>query len=274
MKKFWEDRLRETAVDNVEARAKMLERVGMEDFELGDKDRAMELFHQALEILTEKFGPQDHRLVHLLTSLGLYSRNDDPTSAKEWLERSLTLNHEHLSPGIPWRSVVDEGAPLTAGLKNEESSNILKFLGVAYKNLGDFENAKKMLETHVRIFDSVKEPNDPDFASALKILGDVYTLLYERANARRVLERALRIQEQWLGPESLRVARVMDSLSFIEAQEGNAERAIALLERVVPIFEKELWFQHSELRMDSDTFLAKMRLKSLKEEVKKQTRKL
>lgn len=223
----------------------------------GKKHRAKQLFVEALDILTAAFGPHDHRLVSPLTSLGVYYRDDDPDRAKEWLERALTLNHERISPGIPWQPIVYDGAPLTEGLEDDKSMNLLKFLGTVYKNLGEFENAKKLLETHLRILETVVDPTHPDVAVALKLLGEVYKRLEDIPNARRVFERGLRIQTQTYGPDSLRVARILNHLSWIEIREGNTPRAIQMLEKVVEIFEEELGPEHS------DTRTTQMRLNSL-----------
>jgi serine/threonine protein kinase len=115
---------------------------------------------------------------------------------------------------------------------------ILNDLGIALKSRQDYRGAISLFREALKIRERIYPENHPDRIMGLSNLGYVLLLSGERQEARVYLQAALDAQVRTLGPDHWQVAAIQQSLGELERQEGRLDRARALLEPSLAIFDK------------------------------------
>ena len=172
-------------------------------------------------IRTRLLKPDDPRLQRSLYSLGaaqLFGRSSSEGEAS--LRRALEMVEASTQP--------DE----------QVHSWILNDMGVALISRQDYRGAIPLMRESVEIKKRFYPESHPDRINSLNALGYVLLLAGERREARGYLQTALDAQERTLGPDDPQVGLILQSMGELERQEGRVDRARALLERSLAIFDK------------------------------------
>jgi len=115
---------------------------------------------------------------------------------------------------------------------------ILNDQAIFAKERKDYKSAVALMRESLRIRERIYPENHPDRIMGVSNLAEILVLAGERQEARGYLQAALDSQERTLGPDDWQVASILHSLGELERQEGQLNRARALLERSIAIFDK------------------------------------
>jgi len=121
---------------------------------------------------------------------------------------------------------------------------ILHDLGVFAMFKKDYRSAIAFSRASVQILERIYPENHPDLIGGLNGLGYVLLLAGERKEARGYLQHALDAQVRTLGPDDPNVGLILQSLGELERQDGQLDRARALLERSLMIMDKPTESEH------------------------------
>ncbi|HEX8825959.1 MAG TPA: tetratricopeptide repeat protein, partial [Archangium sp.] len=185
-----------------------------------DPAGAEPLYLRALALQEAAWGPDDVRLVPVLSSLltayvnlGLYSK------AESMGQRALSIQEAALGKNHP--RVADP----------------LHYLGQLAYSRGLNTQAERMLERVLAIREAALGKDHPELVGALVDLGAVYLNQGSYARAEPVFERARALAEATLGPAHPRVAQSLHFLARVYLKQGLYARAVPLQERSVAIQE-------------------------------------
>lgn len=112
-------------------------------------------------------------------------------------------------------------------------------VAVAYRAMGLYEEAKRLLEYGVQSFRRYNFSGRLELAVIMDNLAAVYSDLDRFELAEKIGRRALHIRQVELGPEDDGVAVSLDNLGLICAQQGKYQEAKFLHKRALSIFKKK-----------------------------------
>jgi tetratricopeptide (TPR) repeat protein len=197
----------ENAATNTE-RARSLAGLGQIAFERGDPRRAVQQLEQALSVSGEEAADQPS----LADTLGRsYAMLDDLEPAIRLFRQSLErANRRKNSP---------------------ESVRFGVLLANAYIDNNEFDEARDVLEQTV---DKAENARDPVFRARIYwSLSRLHALQGEPADAARYARKALELLE--LTEHTTYAARAHQLLAHVELDRGNADEALVLLDRGLPL---------------------------------------
>jgi tetratricopeptide (TPR) repeat protein len=197
----------ESASTNTE-RARSLAGLGQIAFERGDPRRAVQQLEQALQVSGEEAADQPS----LADTLGRsYAMLDDLEPAIRLFRQSLErANRRKNSP---------------------EAVRFGVLLANAYIDNNEFDRAREVLEQTV---DKAENARDPVFRARIYwSLSRLHTLQGETADAARYARKALELLE--LTEHTTYAARAHQLLAHVELDRGNADEALGLLDRGLPL---------------------------------------
>ena len=123
-------------------------------------------------------------------------------------------------------------------------SFILDDLGILYKKMGDYEQAKDYHLRSLAIKEKQLSPDRLDVASSYYNLGIVYYAKGELDQAKDYNERSLAIREKQLSPDHVDVAQSCNNLGAVYRAKGELDQAKDYHERALAIREKQLSPDH------------------------------
>ncbi len=115
------------------------------------------------------------------------------------------------------RALLDEGAARLSELGDQPlvQARLMDQMGVAYTRLGQFEQARELIEQGLTIRERELLPHDLDLASSRMNLGDLLVLEGDFKRAQANFEKALEIRQQSLGSTHPDVATSMERLGTL-----------------------------------------------------------
>lgn len=114
----------------------------------------------------------------------------------------------------------------------------LSYLGNVYKDLGDHQKAKELLEEAIILYRQHAPFDHVGITRALTYLGDTYKNLGDHQRARDVLEKSIALAHQYPDSHQIGLARTMLHLGIVYRDLGNYEKALPLLKNSLDLFEK------------------------------------
>ena len=122
------------------------------------------------------------------------------------------------------------------------NARALGFLAAVYRDLGDYKMAKNLLQESLGIHEKYSR-NKIGHAWILSKLGTIYMLLGDYKQARSLLENSLLIYKMQ-GEDYVGVAWVLSHLGTVYEREGDPEKAINLLNQSLTITRKYFYDDH------------------------------
>ncbi len=243
----------------------------------GRLTEALQLHHDAVEMLEELVGPEHIALAHAYNRLGhVLNCADDIDGAIIAHRRALAVldaaGRDDLRPPVLtdlgytlWAAgnLESAGAALRAGRAMLESqgrrddrewAHATAGLGMVEQDTGHLAEAVAHQRTVIEVFTSVCGADHPDTAQAMDKLGYVLRLqgLVDESVASH--ERAVRLLERVLGIDDFRVAMASTNLGLAYLDAGRTEQAVQAQSRARTIFLAKLGPTHAH------TLLASRRL--------------
>ena len=188
--------------------------------ELGDvlyysneKDEAVQLYREALDLRTRLYGPDHPALVAPLKSLGVATIEQDPHASEAMLLRAIGLLER-------W------GAP--RGDMQSDLANLYSSLHNLYGSQGRYEEALGYARRSLDVVEHYAEPESPVFVQHMIIVGNALSKL-KRPEAHDVWDRTVRLSGRVFGERS--AVTLMNRLraGWAAHEMGDAARAEALL---------------------------------------------
>ena len=157
-----------------------------------------------------------------------------------------------LGQQVTARELLDRGAARIddeLGDQPELQAEMMTVIGDVYRELAQYEEARRLLEEAVKIRRSGPDADSLELAETLHSLGRVLEKTRDLDEARQVLEEALELRTAVLGAGHPDVARTRDVLGQVEAADGNLEAARADHEEAVRVLESTVGPGHVDLGM-------------------------
>lgn len=139
------------------------------------------------------------------------------------------------------REILERGtARVKAELSNQPllQARLMQTLGAVNQQLGQYDEARPLLQDAVRIRERELGPTDTLVAEALRSLGDVARDKGDLAFADTAYERALAIRQAAFGPENLNVAASLAAMATLRYRQGRSTEAESLYKLVLPLDER------------------------------------
>ncbi len=223
---------------------------------------AKELFEKAISIFEEGELKNYADLSWGLSHLGnVHRRLGNYETARDYLERSLSLNKEHapsksrMARTLAYLGSVYRGLGIyekaidslkkSLFLYNKNFSNdhfrvgwTLVQLGNVYRDLGEYEVAKTYLEGGVTIFRHHLQENHINMGLTLGYLGNCYRELGEYKKSFDCLQQSLRIYQKYSSESPVRTGWVLFNLASTYKMMGNTHESEKLFDKVSEIYSR------------------------------------
>jgi eukaryotic-like serine/threonine-protein kinase len=152
---------------------------------------------------------------------------------------------------ITAREVLDRGAHRIRselGAQPEVQAQLMRVMGVVYRNLGLYDAALPLLEQAVAIWDQAEDPHATERLRALNALGTMYRVQGRTAEAESVLRRAVELGQSTSDEVgSLEFANAARSLAGVHLVLGRYAEAEPYLREALAIQERLLGGDHHEV---------------------------
>ena len=201
------------------------ERMGQLLLEVGQPEKAEELYHTLLEQTSDR-GDQG-RYYHALG----YIKNEqgDYPEAVSFYERAFEI----LKKSLP-----DNHPSLATSYNN---------IGAVYKNMGEYSKALSFYERALEILKKSLPTNHPDLATSYNNIGSVYDNMGDYSKALSSLERALEIRQKSLPANHPSLATSYNNIGGVYKNMGEYSKALSFYEQALEIFKKSLPANHPSL---------------------------
>jgi tetratricopeptide (TPR) repeat protein len=239
--------------------------------EMGEYEKALQLFQRALNIREKVLGTKHLDVAQTLNNLAeLYLKTGEYEEALQLFQRALdirekVLGTKHLDVAITlnnlaalylkmgnyekalhfFRRALDVRES-TLGPEHTSVATTLNNLATLYLKMGNHEKALSHYKRALDIREKILGPKHPDVATTLNNLAAFYYQIGEYEKALQLFQRALDISENALGPEHISVATTLNNLAGPYYQIGEYEKAFQLYQRALDIREKVLGQQHPD----------------------------
>ena len=130
--------------------------------------------------------------------------------------------------------------------EDEQAAALCVALGSHLREIGEYGQARPLLERALAIRERVLGPEHPDTAADLSNLAALLQAQGDYGAARPLYERALTIAERVLGPEHPNTAAGLNNLAFLLRAQGDYDAARPLYERALTIAERVLGSEHPD----------------------------
>ena len=248
----------EQALDNLSEAKQYLEKA----IEITEK--TIELFERDTEpfegfaYYKNLFACNKHKIVQrhsdLYSNLGIVERDlDNLPQAKRHLVRAIEIFEDALGAferdidlfkGFDYYKKLFDRHHYRLALRY---SALYYNLGVVELNLGNFTEAKRLLERVIEVDEKHHYSGSPELAISYANLGNAERNLGNLTKAKRHIERVIEIEEKHFGPDHPNLATSYSDLSLVERDLGNFAEAKRLLLQAIEIDGKHFGFDHHEL---------------------------
>ena len=178
----------------------------------GDYPEALSFYERALEI-NEKILPANHPdLATSYNNIGLVYKNMGEYSKA--LSFNIGLVYEHGRVESTVLEIKEKSLPANHPSLAISYNNI----GLVYKNMGEYSKALSFYEKDLEISKKSLPANHPDLAISYNNIGSVYDNMGEYSKALSFYERALEIQEKSLPVNHPHLSSVRESIVIVKAR--------------------------------------------------------
>ena len=198
------------------------ERMGQLLIQVGQPDKAEELYHTLLE---QTSGENDQgRYFHQLGCIK--DQQGDYKGALSFYERALEIRKKSLPANHP---------SLGTTYNN---------IGEVYDNMGEYSKALSFYERALEIRQKSLPANHPDLATTYNNIGSVYDKMSEYSKALSFYEEALEIQQKSLPPNHPDFAFSYDNIGLVYSNMRGYAKAVSFFQRALEIRQKSLPANH------------------------------
>ena len=194
-----------------------------------------------------------HRLVQAVTLAMSPPLDARPVDiALEWLNNAIPPDPDGNVTAWPLlRALIPHADALTShypdGQQPHRLGRVHNQFAIFYQSQGDYQQALKLRESALRIYQAHLEPDHPHVGTALGNLARTYSALGRPADALPLQQRALQITETALGPGHPDVATAPGNLAYTYGELGRAADALPLEQRALQITETALGPGHPDM---------------------------
>ena len=201
------------------------ERMGRLLIEVGQPDKAEELYHTLLEQSSnaKEQGHYYHHLGFIKNQKGVYK------AALSFYEQALEI----------WQKSLPANHPLFAACYNN--------IGGVYDKMKEYSKALTFYQRALEIWQKSLPPNHPKLATSYNNIGAVYYNMGEYSNALSFFERALEIRHKSLPAIHPELASSYNNIGSVNKNMGEYSKALSSLERALEIRQKSLPASHPDL---------------------------
>ena len=208
----------------------------------GRYDEAEPFARKAVEIGTEKFGPDHPTTAVFINNLALlYGAQGKYAEAEPLNKRALAIREKAL------------------GAEHPDVGQSLNNLAELYRAQGKYAEAEPLYQRSLAIREKALGPGHADVAQSLNNLAMLYSAQGNYVEAEPLLKRALPIWEKAQGPEHPAVATGLNNLAFLYHAQGKYAEAEPLYHRSLAIREKALGPKHPDVAQSRDNLAALFR---------------
>lgn len=188
------------------------------------------------------------RIKTLLRHLNFFLKNEEllDCNTRGFIKGNIGILLLYLSLDIKAQQYLKESLDLIIYQK-ENYTRIARYsgyLGISYRELGDYKNAKNYLEKSLQIYQEHVDEDQQDLSWILVNLGALYAHLEDFKNAKKYMKEALEVSKKKNLNDATRMAWVLGHLASIESSLGNNTQAKALFEQCLAIYEKNYELNH------------------------------
>ena len=194
-----------------------------------------------------------HRLVQAVTLAMSPPLDARPVDiALEWLNNAIPPDPDGNVTAWPLlRALIPHADALTShypdGQQPHRLGRVHNQFAIFYQSQGDYQQALKLRESALRIYQAHLEPDHPHLGTALGNLARTYSALGRAADALPLEQRALQITETALEPGHPDVAIRLGNLARTYSALGRAADALPLEQRALQITETALEPGHPDV---------------------------
>lgn len=236
----------------------ILRNIGNVYFDGGRNQKAIEYYEQNLTLQIKIQGKKSAELIQPLTDVAqVYEYTGDLEKAKELYQQALDLcvtNSSNMLPETYLNMARVESAmsnyqrtlelldeALLANLRNnngdlETEAFIKNNIGVAYKNLGDYETAADYLNESLEIRTELFGENSAKVSQVLSNLGNIQLDKGQFVAAQEIFEKVYNIDLDYYGVDHPEIAGDLMSLASACSGQGNLQKEIDLLLKAEQIY--------------------------------------
>jgi CHAT domain-containing protein/Tfp pilus assembly protein PilF len=240
-------------------------------YQMGQYDKALPLYEQALAIRKKVLGEEHRGYANSLNNLAiLYYQMGQYDKALPLYEQALAirkkvLGEEHPSYAFSLNNLAalyveigqyDKALPLyeqalairkkVLGEEHPDYAQSLNNLAILYVEIGQYDKALPLYEQASAIYKKVLGEEHPSYASSLNNLAILYSDMGQYDKALPLYEQALAINKKVLGEEHPYYANSLNSLANLYYQMGQYNKAQPLFEQALAIRKKVLGEEHPD----------------------------
>lgn len=236
-------------------------------YHMGEANKAMPLYEQALEILKKEEHPDFTHSLNGLSDVYVYRGEYQkalPLMQQVVNVRKEVLGEQHTDYAISLHNLAflfehigqyDKALPLyeqaldiikiVLGEKNSRYMPTLENLAGLYGRMGQYDKALPLLQQAVEIQRSVWGEQHPHYASSLNNLANLYQSLGQYDKALSKLLQAVAIRKEWM-TDHPDYATSLNDLAILYERIGQQEKSVPLLKEALTILKKVLGERHSK----------------------------
>jgi eukaryotic-like serine/threonine-protein kinase len=183
-----------------------------------DRDRAEQLYRQALEIQTDYYGEMHPSRLHAITGLAsLLIENGNQMEAGDFFRENLDLRETIF------------------GVNHPSYAEGLGQMAAAFQKMGEYQKSKEYYERALVLWEELVGSNHPAVSGLLTGYGKTLTDLQQFHEADSLFSRALEIQRSYFGENS--GALVLGAIGRMHLKQGNHETAEKYYQQAIDLFE-------------------------------------
>lgn len=220
----------------------------------GDYEHALQALLQAIEILERNQGANSPEVADMADALAdVYLEAGMPSLAEPWLIRIVKIRRYNFWPTHPKVAMAYVNLAWAVSLQSRTSEAeklylqafqildispdaslsdktiVVSKLARLYRASGKYNDALKLLTKLSSLYQASNKEKTLDFCDVLKEMSLIYEDNEQLSEAIRSQEQALKIHTSILGPRHRRVAIDLDWLGYFYKQDGQLDKAEALL---------------------------------------------
>ncbi len=237
--------------------------------ELGDYEKAMEFYYQALAIIENEYGKTHRDYAGILNNIGMcLSDLGNYEKALECYHQALTIramllgkNHPDYATSLSniancYSIIGDDEEALdyyflaldiyknTLGRMSSDYASCLDNIGICYAYLGDFSKGLEYCRQALTIQQTIFSGEHPDLAWSLSYMGVCYYELGDYSQALDCYEQALSIRERTLGSEHPVYAETLNYIGLCHYCLTDYAKALDYYQQALSIQEKTIGENH------------------------------
>ncbi|MBE7169076.1 MAG: CHAT domain-containing protein [Williamsia sp.] len=206
-----------------------LSNLGLLHYKMGQYNKALSPFREALAIRKRVLGEEDLRYATSLNSLAVVYNEMGQ------FDQALPLS---LEVSAVLKKLLGEQHPRYASTLNN--------LAALYRKMGQYNKALVFYQDALSIKKRVLGEQHPEYASSLNNLAYLYNVMGQYEKALPLYEQALAIEKKVLGEEHPNYANSLNNLAYVYSSIGQYNKALPLYEQALAIQKKTVGEDHPD----------------------------